>query len=128
MAVECPEGSYRKIHGIAAETFSECNLPEDDSLFPTVSNVINIFTGVLGLLAVVVTIYGGMQYLLATGDASKVKKAKDTIMYGIIGLVIAILAFAIVNFVVSIVAKDATAPAADPEEGEETSLVLTLGA
>ena len=44
-------------------------------------------------------ILGGIQYSTSQGDAGKVKKAKDTIMYGIIGLVVAILAFAIVNFV-----------------------------
>ena len=40
-------------------------------------------------------------YTTSSGDSAKVKKAKDTIMYGVIGLVIALLAFAIVNFVLS---------------------------
>ena len=61
--------------------------------------------GVLGLLAVVVIIYGGFMYTTSAGDSSKIKKAKDTIMYGVIGLVIALLAFAIVNFVVSSIFK-----------------------
>ena len=38
---------------------------------------------------------------LSAGDSGKVKKAKDTILYGIIGLIIALLAFAIVNFVIA---------------------------
>ncbi|MCR5832343.1 MAG: hypothetical protein K6G36_00130, partial [Candidatus Saccharibacteria bacterium] len=40
-------------------------------------------------------------YMTSAGDASKVKKGKDTILYGIIGLVIVGLAFAIVNFVIA---------------------------
>ena len=71
-------------------------------------NVINIINGViaaLGLVAVVIIIIGGVQYMTSSGDAGKVKKAKDTILYGIIGLVICILAFAIVNFVITNIIK-----------------------
>lgn len=67
------------------------------------TNVINIINGViavLGLICVVVIILGGVQYMTSSGDSGKVKKAKDTILYGIIGLVICVLAFAIVNFII----------------------------
>ena len=66
-------------------------------------NVINIINGViavLGLVCVVVMIIGGISYMTSSGDAGKVKKAKDTILYGLIGLVVCVLAFAIVNFVI----------------------------
>lgn len=64
-------------------------------------NVINAILGVVGLIAVVMIILGGISYMTSAGDASKVKKGKDTILYGIIGLVIVGLAFAIVNFVIA---------------------------
>ena len=64
--------------------------------------IINAVIGVLGLICVVVIILGGIQYMTSSGDSGKVKKAKDTILYGIIGLVICVLAFAIVNFVIGI--------------------------
>ena len=64
--------------------------------------------GVLALVAVIVIIFAGVQYTTSAGDAGKVKKAKDSILYGIIGLVIAILAFAIVNFVLSSLTKKPT--------------------
>lgn len=67
----------------------------------TVQLIINLIIFAIGLIAVVMVILGGIQYSTSQGDAGKVKKAKDTIMYGIIGLVVAILAFAIVNFVLS---------------------------
>ena len=63
--------------------------------------IINWILGLIGLVAVVVIIIGGIQYMTSTGDPGKVKKAKDTILYGIIGLIIAIFAAAIVNFVVT---------------------------
>ena len=67
----------------------------------TIDNIIQAVIGILGLACVIIIIIGGIQYMTSSGDAGKVKKAKDTIMYGIIGLVIALLAFAIVNFVLT---------------------------
>ena len=46
-------------------------------------------------------IYGGMRYVMSQGDAGAVNNAKNTILYAIVGLVVAILAYAIVNFVLS---------------------------
>lgn len=71
-----------------------------DTLESNIYNIINGIIGVLGVVAVVIIIIGGVQYMTSSGDAGKVKKAKDTILYGVIGLVICILAFAIVNFVI----------------------------
>lgn len=63
-------------------------------------NIINAVIAALGIVAVVVIIIGGVGYMTSSGDAGKVKKAKDTILYGVIGLVICVLAFAIVNWVI----------------------------
>ena len=65
-----------------------------------VTNIINVVIGVLGLVCVVVMIIGGVNYMTSSGDTGKVKKAKDTIHYGVIGLVVCALAFAIVNWVI----------------------------
>lgn len=67
----------------------------------TVVAIINAVVGVLALVCVIVVIIGGVNYMTSSGDAGKVKKAKDTILYGVIGLVVCVLAFAIVNFVIS---------------------------
>ena len=67
----------------------------------SIITIINWVIGILGLVCVIVIIIGGVNYMTSSGDSGKVKKAKDTILYGIIGLVICILAFAIVNFVIS---------------------------
>lgn len=71
-----------------------------DALQNNVINIINAVIAALGIIAVVVIIIGGVGYMTSSGDAGKVKKAKDTILYGIIGLVICVLAFAIVNWVI----------------------------
>lgn len=63
------------------------------------NNVIEIVIGVLGLVAVFVMIYGGFTYMTSTGDASKIQRGKNIIIYGLVGLVVAILAYAIVKFV-----------------------------
>ena len=68
-------------------------------------NIINGVLGVLGLVCVVIVIIGGINYMTSQGDAGKVKKGKDTILYGIIGLIICVLAFAIVNFVLRNIIK-----------------------
>ena len=74
---------------------------QDNNLQDSIINIINAVIGVLGLVCVVIIIIGGVNYMTSSGDTGKVKKAKDTILYGIIGLVICVLAFAIVNFVIS---------------------------
>lgn len=56
---------------------------------------------VVGVVSVFMLIYGGLRYVLSGGDAKKVTEAKNTILYAIIGLIIAILAFAIVRFVLN---------------------------
>ena len=70
-------------------------------LMSTLNTIINVIIGVIGFVAVVVIILGGVQYTTSAGASDKVANAKNTILYGIIGLVIALLAFAIVNFVLS---------------------------
>lgn len=57
------------------------------------------FMSAIAIAAVVMIIIGAFSLQASQGDSGKVKKAKDTIMYGIIGVVVAISAFAIVNFV-----------------------------
>lgn len=74
---------------------------DSGNLTENIISIINVIIGFLGIVAVIVIIVGGVQYMTSTGDAGKVKKAKDTILYGVIGLVICALAFAIVNFVIS---------------------------
>ena len=76
-------------------------VPSKEEDLPTkVINILNVVVGVLGIVAVIVVVMGGVTYMTSTGNPEKVKKAKDTILYGVIGLIVCALAFAIVNFVI----------------------------
>lgn len=70
-------------------------------LMSTLQVVINVVIGVIGFIAVVMMIMGGISFATSQGDSSKVAKARNTILYGVIGLIVALLAYAIVNFVLS---------------------------
>lgn len=63
--------------------------------------VTNTILYIVGIVAVIMLIIGGIKYVVSGGDSKKVTDAKNTVLYAIIGLVIAFLAFAIVNFVIS---------------------------
>ncbi|HCH34077.1 MAG: hypothetical protein UY35_C0009G0022 [Candidatus Saccharibacteria bacterium GW2011_GWC2_48_9] len=62
--------------------------------------VSNILLFLIGLAAVIMIIIGGIRYTTSNGDPSQTKAAKDTILYAVIGIVVALMAFAIVRFVV----------------------------
>ena len=64
-------------------------------------NIVNILLFIIGAVSVIMLIYGGIRYTTSGGNANSVTAAKNTIMYSIIGLVVAILAFAVVQFVVN---------------------------
>ena len=63
--------------------------------------VTNIMLYVIGGVAVLMLIVGGIRYVVSSGDQNAVTGAKNTILYAVIGLVVAVLAYAAVNFVSS---------------------------
>ena len=65
-----------------------------------VKKFVNIFLFAVGALSVIMLIWGGIRYTTSAGDSNKVQAAKNTVLYAIVGLVIAILAYAIVNMVI----------------------------
>ena len=104
----CPPGSKNP----GAANIAACNLDPDhkgDDLISDTNKIINVVIGVLGVVAVAVVIYGGFLFLTAQGDPGKIKKGKDSITWGIIGLIIALLSWSIINFVLS---STMSAPAA----------------
>jgi len=70
----------------------------DDSIFNSIANTL-IF--LVGAIAVIMLIIGGLRYVLSGGNSSTIQSAKDTILYAIIGIIVAILAYAAVNFVIT---------------------------
>lgn len=90
----------------------------DNGVFKQVTNTILY---IVGIIAVIMLIIGGIRYVTSGGDSKKVTDAKNTVLYAIIGLVIAFLAFAIVNFVISALPSGSTN---NSNTSAETSLLV----
>lgn len=68
----------------------------DGSIFTT---IVNVLLFIIGAISVIMLIIGGIRYTTSAGDSGNVTAAKNTIMYALIGLIVAFLAFAVVNWV-----------------------------
>lgn len=68
------------------------------------TTAVNVLLFIVGALSVIMLIIGGLRYAISGGNASTVTAAKNTVLYAIVGLLIAFFAFAIVNWVLSAVA------------------------
>ena len=67
-------------------------------VFQTITNVL-LF--IIGAISVIMLIIGGIRYVVSGGDSSAVTSAKNTILYAIVGIIVALLAYALVNFVLT---------------------------
>ena len=82
------------------------NIPKDENGNPisltstTTDNVLKVVFGVAGGVAMIMIVIGGFKYITSLGNAQNVAKAKDTILYAVIGLLAIILAYSIVTFVI----------------------------
>ncbi len=91
MALTAQEGAEAaRADGMPAELIGV------DGVFTRFSN---IALYVVGAISVIMLIWGGLRYILSGGDSKKITDAKNTVLYALLGLGIALLAYAIVNFV-----------------------------
>jgi hypothetical protein len=65
-----------------------------------IQTVVNVLLFLLGAIAVIMIVIGGIKYTTSNGDSSAVTSAKNTILYAVVGLIVALMAYAIVNFVI----------------------------
>lgn len=94
-------GQEELFGGVAPEEFaSQAGLGSAD-LPTTIASIIRTIMGFLGIIAVVIILFGGFKWMTAGGSEDKVKEAKKLIIQGVIGLVIVISAFAIASFVIT---------------------------
>ncbi|HET8690165.1 MAG TPA: hypothetical protein VFL81_01905 [Candidatus Saccharimonadales bacterium] len=78
---------------------NKAGIPKVTADQSTLTGIINALLGLLGIVAIIFIIVGAISYITSNGDAGATSKAKNTILFAIIGLVIAALAYGIVNFV-----------------------------
>lgn len=65
------------------------------------SRVVNLLLFLVGAISVIMLIVGGIRYIISAGDQNQVTGAKNTIMYAIVGIIVAVLAYGIVNFLLN---------------------------
>lgn len=63
-------------------------------------NISNILLVIVGFVSVIMLIIGGLRYVLSAGNSSSVEGAKNTILFAIIGIIVALIAGSIINFVI----------------------------
>lgn len=98
---------YYALHLAAVLDKTEVDIPKDSSNNPialnsaVVGKVMQVAFGFAGGIALIMIVIGGFKYINSLGNPQNVAKAKDTILYAIIGLVVCISGYAIVSFVVT---------------------------
>jgi type IV secretion system pilin len=96
LAAGCPQSSGPYSQYINANTIGiPCSTP---NLGSAVANTVALVMSVLGGLALIFIIVGGLQYVLSAGNPKRATQARETILYAVIGLVVAIAGYAIVTF------------------------------
>jgi len=103
-AAGASSGSY--INGGVNTAFgsnNSCNngTPASSSLAVIAKTVVNIFSLLVGIVAVIMIIYGGFRYITSGGESGAVGNAKNTIIYAIVGLILVALAQTLVHFVLN---------------------------
>ncbi len=78
--------------------FKDCKNVKN-GVVQTIQRIISILLFIIGIIAVVVIVIAGIMYATSGGNAEQTKKAKDAILYAVIGIIVAVMAYAIVGFV-----------------------------
>ena len=65
------------------------------------TKITNVMLFIVGAVSVIMIIIGGLRYVISGGNSANVTAAKNTILYAVVGIIVALLGFAIVNFVIT---------------------------
>jgi len=91
--------------GVTLTTGSGCDpagaKEAETTLEKTIKTIINVFSLIIGIIAVIMIIVGGLKYVTSQGEAANITSAKNTIIYAVVGLVIVGVAQFIVRFVLT---------------------------
>lgn len=80
-----------------------CNA-KDDNLMKLMNNIINTLLFLVGIIAVVVIIVNGIRFVTSNGNQDQVTSARNGIIYAVVGIVVAVMAYAIVRFILGRIA------------------------
>lgn len=100
-AVICSNGTTEASIEECPEWKDKGGVSDNNDMMGTLNTVLNVVVGLVGFVSVAVIVLGGISFATSQGDTARTTKAKNTILYGVVGLVVVLLAFAIVNFVLN---------------------------
>lgn len=95
------KGAEGAASGGTSSTCDTASGVDETGVTSAAHKIVNLFSIIVGIIAVVMIIYGGFRYITSGGDSGRVGSAKNTLIYAIIGLIIVALAQIIVRFVLN---------------------------
>ena len=110
---------------ICADQPSSVGCNDSGSVYVIVKRTINVLLGIVGMVAVVMIIIGGIRLTTSSGSPEAVKVAKNTILYAVIGLVVSFSGWAVVNYVVEALNKPNTSSKQKPAEQSQNPTTET---
>jgi len=90
---------YETVSNLGGDVFGPVPIPRVDADQGVIASVISYAFIIIGIVSVIMIMIASLQYIASTGDPQKTKKAKDTILYAVIGLVVSISAWVIIGFI-----------------------------
>jgi hypothetical protein len=97
----CTGANELQIRSTPTSDCATVSTGSEEGVNDLITDIINVFSVIVGIIAVIMIIWGGLKYITSGGDSGNVTAAKNTILYAIIGLIIVALAQFIVRFVLS---------------------------
>lgn len=76
------------------------SIPKNNLDATTLQNVLNVVFALAGAIAIAFIIFGGIKFITSQGEAAEIKKARDTILYSVIGLVVVISSYFLISYVI----------------------------
>lgn len=90
---------YATVKLLATST-TQINIPKVDASDASIASIMSTVYTWAGIIAVLVIVIGGLLYVLSNGDPNNIQRAKNTILYAVIGLIVIIFAFTITQLVI----------------------------
>lgn len=83
----------------ANSTYCQNKTEGETKVKSVMKSVVDVLLMTVGVISIIMIVVGGIMFALSSGDASKVTKARNMVIYAVVGLVVALFASAIINFV-----------------------------
>jgi Type IV secretion system pilin len=101
IANKVSEGANGAATGNNSNDCGTGNGVDNNSIARAANGIVNIFSLIVGIVAVIMIIYGGFRYITSGGDSGKVGNAKNSLIYAVVGLIVVAMAQLIVRFVLT---------------------------